>query len=435
MVRLQRLLAWTLTGLGICFWPLLAGCDDNHFRIEGLNQWAQAVSEPGKGDVPCLAPNLEERPKAVIATRRSRWYPLSVHAIEPGITAEVLDSALESLEWALTRWKLQGRPLPLPDATRGGDSGLDIYLHRRTGPCAQAHLEFLATERSFDSGVGFGSVSIPSDTQALGECVVAAFVQTVLLGVDPAESEVWRRATGSYLAATLLGSAEVSSELQEYPSQSWRGWLSESGGALFWQLVERSKQVPAGNYALAMWERARQKSRTPTCLASSPHLWQVIAAELRASGEVFDQAMSSLSVARYFLSSQRDIPPIADVISSQLPSRISLSEQALEPFGSAFLVVRLRDAHRQLPLQCWLTGEPGVLWSLTAVRLDRHNKELSRVTVPVRHDSKAYLRIEPTPQTDAVLFVITNLGRGIPDVSDGHETFQRAANVTLALAR
>ena len=60
-------------------------------------------------------------------------------------------------------------------------------------------------------------------------------------------------------------------------------------------------------------------------------------------------------------------------------------------------------------LRIWLRGEPGVRWSLLALRLDRAGRELGRVQAPIRQLPESYLPLELTPDTASVLVVLTAL--------------------------
>ncbi|MCB9707278.1 MAG: hypothetical protein H6714_00615 [Myxococcales bacterium] len=416
----------------------LVGCEwgDKDFKLKGLNEWAEAISKPNIDKLACHKPSFAVRPDSAVHSLRSRWFPISVHA-EPHIPWASVQMALETLEGSYARWQHAGRPLPLPDAGRSGDSGFDLFLLQRLRtPCAQAHLDTIASEQPFDAGIVFATVAVPDEPSELAGCADSAFIQASLLSYEPAEAEPWRLATGTYLSWAQSGQTDFAPEIFAQLHESWRGWLEPPaydrlGTALLWHFLEHYKQTNVGDYTFAMWERSRQKSPHPTCLLESPHLWEVIASELRASKDGFEQAMASFAVARYFLSVEKGAHPATVVASSALPTRLHFRQEGIETFGSAYARLDLDGPDKSKAVQAWLTGEQGVLWSLLAVRLDVHGQEISHVTLPVRHDPKSFLRIEPTPATDSILWVVTNLGRGVPGYNDSTARDLRAATLTI----
>lgn len=435
MLTCSKTISVTLALLGA--W-LGSACNEGNAEIKGLKEWASSVTEPVPTDTACHPPVFQERSHAASLTLRSPWHPVSVHG-DRSVRIETLRSALTALESIYTRWKRADWPLPLPDAGRSGDSGIDVFLQTRTGPCAQVYLERIASEQPFDAGVGFATIAVPNSLRDLESCIAQAFIQLSLLSYEPAESDTWRRATASYLAWVLSGQKNMTPDMAARRRQSWQGWLHspsyyDEGDALIWYLLEQHPQTHDGNYTMAMWERSRQKSTKPSCLADTPHLWQAILAERRASGENFEHTMNALSVTRYFSKEINGKPQAISQSSLSLPIRIPVATHAIEPFGSAYGLLNIDHEHIDKPLQGWLHGEAGVLWSLMAIRLDAQGNELSRISAPVRYEPKVFLQVEVTPETKAVLWILTNLARGAPGYDDPNLPNQRAATLTLGLA-
>jgi hypothetical protein len=197
-------------------------------------------------------------------------------------------------------------------------------------------------------------------------------------------------------------------------------------------LSERVEREPSA-FVRSLWETTRQRSSglvPAERLRSSPDLWEVLRVTLETQHIKLDDELIEFGVARYFagpsarkaqapyrilaaLPSDAAVPLRHDLRSSQLP--VKLSQHApLYELGSAYVRVRLDD-RAQERLQVWLRGELGARWSLTAVRLSEHGRELGRTAAPPRTVPSAYVPVVLDAETAEVVLVVTQLPLKTPD--------------------
>jgi hypothetical protein len=115
---------------------------------------------------------------------------------------------------------------------------------------------------------------------------------------------------------------------------------------------------------------------------------------------------------------------------NELPVQL-LHQPELSSLGSAYVRVHVTGVSSR-QLQVWLRGELGPRWSLSAVRLDAHGRELGRTSAPARRVPSNYLPVTLEPETAEVLLVISQLPDGTPD-ADIAPPAPRAYEVILAL--
>lgn len=337
-----------------------------------------------------------------------------------------VEAALGAAEWAYALLRETGWALPLPDGGYGGTAGFDVYLTDDYAPGAGARVDDSSGHGLYDDAVGHALVD--PDASHLEACVISAIVQGGLLGLDPAESEAWRRATGAYVA--WLASGHFGCEDADVAAQqrSEEGWLPEQdparGGLLLALLGDRA-DGGTGTHIRELWQFARQASREVHVLRASPNLWEVIERSLVNAGDGFEDLAVDLAVARYFAGPRgrrrhapfptlRALPEAAAVpVGKGLPlsalPRHEVLPVPLGTLGSAYLRVHLGEARDGQQLKVWLRGDRGPRWALTAVRIGGDGQELGRLHAPVRTTARSFLPLVLTPDTRSVLLVVTSL--------------------------
>jgi hypothetical protein len=147
---------------------------------------------------------------------------------------------------------------------------------------------------------------------------------------------------------------------------------------------------------------------------------------------VLDDELLELGVARYFAGPAERRAQAPYRVLTALPSDaavplthdVSLGHGSvhlrdhppLKDLGSAYVRVTLsRAGGSPERMQAWLRGELGPRWSLIGVRLDHTGRELGRTAAPARNVPNAYVPVTLDPETDAVLWVVTQLPVRSPD--------------------
>jgi hypothetical protein len=266
----------------------------------------------------------------------------------------------------------------------------------------------------------------------------SALAQAGLRAVDPAESESWVRASAELSVWQLTGELGCEESLVRAQTQPENGLLDHtpaSGAAGTLLLAMLSERVAPLPLVHNLWETTRQRSTglvPADRLRASPDLWEVLRQMLEVQHVVLDDELLELGVARYFagptarrtqapyrvltaLPSDAAVPLTHDVSLGR--GSLHLREHpALHALGSAYVRVKLERAGAAPErMQAWLRGELGPRWSLTAVQLDPMGRELGRTAAPARNVPQAYVPVTLEPETDAVLWVVTQLPGKLPD--------------------
>ncbi len=396
--------------------------DDNPFQA-----WASLIAyTPARYRGPTIAfAGGPPRPAGPQRTLRSARWPLAVHA-PPGVPWRRLAAALRALEGACDWLYADGWPLPYPDGGRGGSLDFDLYLVPGAARAASAGADALLGFTAFDAASSFALLDAALPPSALPRCALDALAQAALFGRDPAEPESARRATAAFivwLARGELGCEDAVMDSQAAPALGLVGDAEPqtAGLGLLLSMLSRRHDGGSGRFVQELWEIARQHSERPSALHAEPSLWQALSAALDKAGETLDQAVEELAVARYFapgrqtggalpaLPAQAAVPVARGPALAALPAHLPVSAPGLATYGSAYTRVDTRGARSGQRLLVWLRGERGVRWSLQAVRLDTQGRELGRMEAPPRRLPDSFLPVELSPQTEAVLLVVTKL--------------------------
>jgi hypothetical protein len=158
-------------------------------------------------------------------------------------------------------------------------------------------------------------------------------------------------------------------------------------------------------------------------------LWSAFEVAIEMSGDRLVDNIVDLAVLRWFIGRTEPAGHALDAIDrdarvpitkkmTRLPTKVSVAEP-LRPFGSAYLAMDAPAWTEAKGLRTWLRGEFGVRWSLVAIQLDSRGTELDRIDAPSTSITpRAYLPIELREDTARVLFVVTQLGSGLPDADE-----------------
>jgi len=422
--------------------------DDEEETAQGsIDAWAEAMAQsmaPRWGGPEVEWPMPSSRPDAA-GVLRSFERPVNVH-VGGRVSAERAARALSALELAHDYLAEHAWPVPTPDGGRGGTAGFDLYLlpgATPTGPTVRPSHDVPHVHDGFDAVVPFVTVDDHQmvDSRIEG-CVVSAYVQAALLGADPAEARSWRVATGDFLAWLLTGHFGCGDEgVVEQQQQSWRTWIgsgeaSGEGGALFLAMLSARTDGLTGDFIRDLWTAAPQRSWNDDRLRAAPDMWQVVNAVMEVGQDPLQRFLEEVAISRYFsgpssrseqapLRLLRGLPEDAAVpiqgraAFGDLPRRFEPHGLELEPYGSAYLELDTSEAPAGSQLRIWLSGELGVGWALSAVRLGADGVERGRVRAPVRRHPRSYIPVELTDdETHKVVIVVTNMGGRLVDADD-----------------
>jgi len=401
-----------------------------------IDIWAQWAVSQGRWKGPTVAyPDLVSRPDYQGWTLASQLYPVTVHA-PPELPFNQVETTLKALEFAYALLIETGWPEPYADGGYGGSAFFDLYL-TQSAVSSAAFVDDPVPWSLLDGASTFASVDASVAPDQLQACVVAALVQAILLGQDPAEAEAWRRATGAYVAWLATGFFGCDDDVVAKQQNPWQAWISDSvenseGGALLLAMLSEREDGGTGTFVRELWQFARQKTRDKRWLRASPDMWEALDRALTNAGESLTEIVENVAVARYFAGPQKrrrhapfrslrtlreeaQVPIVGPISIAQLPKHLPISEPALEIFGSSYTLINTAQASFPQQLKLWLQAERGGRGSLVAVRLAEDGRELGRMVAPGRKDQNSYLALELTRETASVLIVVTNLSDGIPD--------------------
>lgn len=413
-----------------------------------MDAWASWAIAPKvwKGQT-VLAPDPEARPDMGLVALRSTELPLTLHV--PASSSERRARAgLRALERAYVHLRVSDWPLPAFDGGEGGSASIDVYevpRARCAGFASCSGADGALYPSDFDAARSFAMIASDVSDAALEPCMQSALAQAGLRALDPAEAESWVRASAELSVWQLTGELGCEESLVRAQAAPQRGLLdhapdSEATGTLL--LAMLSERVAPMPLVHNLWETTRQRSQglvPADRLRSSPDLWEVMRQMLEVQHVVLDDELLELGVARYFagpaarraqapyrvltaLPSDAAVP-LAHDVSLGVGSMHLRDHPALMMLGSAYVRVKLaRAGAAPQRMQAWLRGELGPRWSLTAVRLDATGRELGRTSAPARNVPNAYVPLTLDPETDAVLWVVTQLPPQLPDADQRVES-------------
>jgi len=383
-------------------------------------------------------PVAVRRPGAASQRICSPYALLCVHA-DPGVSQRSMRIALSALEQARSRLDIMGWPWPISDGDLGGGPDLDLYLSRALVP--DAYSDGMAIWAYFDRASTFAVVSPATPDGRLEACATAAYVDALLMSMDPGEARKWRRATAAWLTWELTGELGCNGTLRRQQAEPYRSWVAGAagdgtGGALLLSYLSARHDAVPGEFVRDVWGLASQRTWEGVGLRADPDLWSAIQSAVDRSGDRLVDNIEELAVLRWFVGrSDRADAAIASVdpdamvpISREmkrLPTRV-VASQPLGTFGSAYMTMEASTWGEERRLRAWLRGEYGVHWSFVALQLDRRGQEIRRIAAPHSGTTPhAYLPIELDDAAQTLLFIVTNLANGLPD-ADEPEVSERA---------
>ena len=385
-------------------------------------------------------PEPTARPEGASKLIRSAYALVSVHA-GPGVEDVHLRSAMRALEEARSRLDAMGWPGLLPDGDRGGDPGLDLYLSHDLP--AGAHSDGLVPWSYLDRASTFAVIDPATPRSSLDACVTEAYAKALLMSLDPAEARPWRRATAAWLTWEITGQPGCNEALTQQQAEPHRSWVTGgadagAGGALLLAYLSARHDGARGRFVRDVWGLASQRTWEGAELRADPDLWSAIETAIGLSGDELLDNVEELAVLRWFVGRTNREDAIVRALDSdmqaplsremrRLPTRV-VERQPLAPFGSSYLAMGADAWTGHSRLRAWLRGEYGVHWSFVAVQLDGDGNEITRISAPpTGAEPKAYLPIQVHEKAQRLLFVVTNLGSGLPDADhDEAEVQQRA---------
>lgn len=432
-----------------------------------FSAWARAIAE---GSVPrwtgprvsWTAPSA--RPVLDGHVARSLLAPVAVHSareVELTRAARVLDA----LEFAHGFMANHGWGEPYSDGGRGVGDELDVYIEQGTLPelergsferpwtepgepddlperVIQVGWDVPITWASLDAVTSFVRIDVSNvEEDALEACAISAYTQALIAQQDPAEAPAFRRALGAFMAWQLTGSFGCDEDAIAWQeARPERGLIThapgsgEAGAMLFGALSARH-DGGSGEFVRDLVQAARQWTWEGEGLRAEPDLWHAIAHFLDVSRHSYHRLIEDVAIGRWFTAKRAGLGahalPIMRAVPGEVPlaaevrwserSRTLIRDLELEPQGSAYALIDVRDAPEAASLRVWLRGEFGVRWSMIAVRLDREGRELGRMRTPPRREPRAYLPIELDQSVGQVLLVVTNLSWRRPDADEPDE--------------
>lgn len=431
---------------------------------------AQEASFPGASElgaaVAQMATKTWQGPRVPAPVEMPR--PELAEAIRAdGVTlhADQVDARVERAAVAVAAFarylQAGGFDVPLNDGGRGGDDDFDLYL----SPAAdirEAHSDGRARWSFHDRVSAYAVVDPITSGADLSLCSMEAYARGALLSLLPDEAVSWRNAFASWLTwryTGRFGCADAADAQQAAPERSWIGVGHPdqvsvvdsvaadqgAGGGLFLAMLSERHSAGTGVFLRETLQIARQRTWEGEGFRGSPDLWQALEVSIDAAGGRLNGVISDFGRQRYFLgaraftrtalSDQSATPPVGmQTALSELPYHSEVGP-TLQPHGTAYLLVDVRDAPPRSRLRVWLRGEYGVEWSLVALRLDEDGRPAGEVSAPPRRgDPRAYVPVEQLQDAAYVLAVATNLSHRLPDADELEDPNARAFRFIVDVA-
>ena len=394
-----------------------------------FDSWARWAVRQGQWKGPVASwPPIESRP---VSSQRlgSSSAPVNVQA-DDGVSPHQLQAALATLEAVYALFRSRGYPLPpSSDGGRGDTAGFDLYLSPAPSAAGSVHAALDAADLTdaYDAGIAHALLDPSVPEELFLPCIAEAVAATALLSLDPAETASRRDASAAlfaYYVSGRFGCDESPASLQATPAQGFGTDIAGAATALLLGLIDSRQRSEEGAYLADLWQFARQTSDDLTALRGSPTLWEAMDVALRNAGERPEDLLTDMTTARYFSGAERGasapypllrelpaaaaVPHAAVLTAEDLPAYLYAAED-LFPLGSAYYRVQTPNASPQEELKVWLRGDPDARWTLVATRLDAQGREQGRMATPPRTESRGYLPLILTRETNSVLLVVTRL--------------------------
>lgn len=409
-------------------------------QLPGVNEYAEALVA---GLTPHWGGPRVPHPLATPRPTESRVYltddlePIRVH----GAVAEDesrLRLVLDAASHAMTALRAREWGVVAEDGGLGGSTEFDVYLDPTVdGYAVKSDGSLLWTY--LDTESGFAVVNSTLSDRELEACTTAAYAETLLMSLDPAEAPAWRRATAAYLTYLLTGSfgchesrvlADVALSYQSAIPDSERVAEGRDAAAAgyFVALLDAQERGGEATFIRDMWQLTRQRTWEGHDLRASPDLWMAIEATFGFAHKELPDIIEQISVGRFLAGTPgapnpgfRGLPHvtphwIGTTSFADLPTRFAPADPPIETFGSGYALLRMgEEVPANTRVRVWMHGEFRVEWDLVVVPLDRNGHELSRVAAPPRRTPRSYLEVLLPAHTDRVLVVVTNMSHRLPD--------------------
>ncbi len=414
--------------------------------IPGIEEWAESTIESGQSKwagqrVPF--PDPKPRPVAPFSLRSLEW-PLTVHfkpspalaphrknsartTVQEGSLARA-QATLAALESAYMLFAVTGFTSSFGDGGQGGTGDHDVYLVDALEYGADARVDATIPVSGLDATRAYGLIDARVPSANLEACAAQALAEMLFLELDPAEAASVRKSSAAYLAFLVtgrLGCDDDAERAAEEPARAALSTTSDARGARWLSLLGGREDRHTGVFLREMWQFARQSTWEGAGLRGSPDLFETIVKAKQLRKESFEEIAAELSVTGFVGLAEGPIGTtnqdprhallLADVAWRDLPEHIAPADPAIEPLGSAYVLVRTAGHAPGERLRVWSRGEFGVRWALIAAQLDADGREISRVSTPTRNNPDGFLVIELEARCASVLIAASNVSDGVPD--------------------
>lgn len=402
---------------------------------DGVDRWAESLV--GRSATKWVGrrvpfPTPHPRPESA-AQLGSLRVPVRVHAA-PGAPAERLEAVLQAAEDGLSALQQSGLLAELGDGGEGGSFERDLYLTAQASDSAGAGVDATAPMWPLDGARAFAWIDARLPSDQLEVCTVQALIEAQLLELDPAESPPLRRASAAYFAWLATGEPGCHVDAADAIEDDAQGRVAHLFAWL--RALGARQDGNRGVFLADMWQLSRQRTWEGEGLRGSPHLLEAIAKTLSLTRESLEYVAAdvALRMARAQLQSPGHQLAIRQIDAAKLPARLPPLMPPLGALDSAYAIVRLSKPRPGARLSVWSHGELGVRWALSATPLDAQGHARGLITAPVRNVPHSELHVELDPHTTSVLVSLTNVGNGVPEISQDGGTLQRSAQLTFDLS-
>lgn len=406
-----------------------AGQQGTQDSIDAVARFMIESMAPKGPTVPYPEDVRPELPVAICSIER----PLCVRsgdAADPSL--EILGALEQAYDWL----HANGWPLPTPDGGQAETIELDVYLEEAESAQAggaSAGVDGLLPQTELDGATSFARLSPRVPASRRLACAVQALAEAGLRAQDPAEAAIATEpvaafaaflATGMYGCADAIDAAQLSPELgvgvasREHVFIADTASASRTNALLALIVASRRHDGGSGDFIRELWQLTRQKSQQADRVRSSPNFYEALDRALQNAGESLELLAEEVAIARYFASrgggaalpaspTVASVPVVEAPAFEELPAHLPEHAQLLGPMGSAYTRIYTGSAPAGSQLQVWLRADLGPRLSLTAVRLGAEGQEIGRMSAPARKVPQSFLPIELSPDTVAVLLVVT----------------------------